>query len=115
MVGLDVRSTVRARRRRAPRLVGAVLGAVTAGLWLVASVAAHGIAPSEAPSAASILFGWTFPPLPTLGILAITVWWIWAVRRVNTVHPTNRAPPQRSVAFLAGMLALAFAVASGIE
>jgi putative copper resistance protein D len=115
MVGLDVSRTIRAHRRRAARLVGGVLGTVTAGVWLVGSAAAHGIAPAEPPSVASILFGWTFPPLPTLGILAMTVWWIWAVRRVNTVHPTNRVPRQRSVAFLSGMLALAFAVASGIE
>ena len=43
------------------------------------------------------------------------VWWLWAVRRVDSAHPHNPVPRRRTVAFLAGMLALAFALISGIE
>ena len=43
------------------------------------------------------------------------VWWLWAVRRVDAAHPRNPVPRRRTVAFLAGMLALAFALISGIE
>ena len=84
--------------------------------WLVAatSVAAHGPVPGVPPSAATLLFGWTFEPLPTLGIAAAGLWWWWAVRRVNAAHPANRVPVRRSVAFAAGLTAIAFALLSGI-
>ena len=52
---------------------------------------------------ASLLLGWTFEPLPTLGILVVVGWWWWAVRRVNTVHPANPVPRRRSVAFYGGI------------
>ncbi len=103
----------RLRWRAASSVVA--LGVAVGALWLVASVAAHGVAPTEPPSPTSLLLGWTFPPLPTLGILVATVWWIWAVRRVDAAHPANPVPRRRTVTFLLGMLALGFAVASGIE
>ena len=91
--------------------------AATAGLAALAALAgpvsAHGPVPSEPPSAASLLFGWTFEPLPTLGLVA-AVWWWWAVRRVNALHPGNPVPRRRTVAFLGGITALAFALLSGI-
>ncbi len=77
--------------------------------------AAHGEVPAEAPTALSLLLGWTFPVLPTLGIVAAVAWWVWAVGRVNASHPATPVPRRRSVAFGAGMLALALALASGIE
>jgi cytochrome c oxidase assembly factor CtaG len=97
------------------RVVGGAMGMAVAAAWPVATAAAHGLAPTEPPSLAGLLLGWTFPPLPTLGILVATVWWSWAVRRVNTVHPANPVPRRRTVYFLLGMLSLGFAVASGIE
>ncbi len=78
-------------------------------------VLAHGPAPTEAPTPASLLFGWTWQPIPTLAIAAAVVWWLWAIRRVDAAHPGNPVPRRRTVAFLAGMLALAFALVSGIE
>ncbi len=93
----------------------AAMVATLAGLAALAGpVAAHGPVPTEAPTAASLLLGWTFEPLPTLGILVIVGWWWWAVRRVNAVHPANPVPRRRSVAFYGGILALAFALLSGI-
>jgi cytochrome c oxidase assembly factor CtaG len=94
--------------------LGALLGAGSAAIALVGPVAAHGPVPSEPPTAVSLLLGWTFEPLPTLGILVVVVWWVWAVRRVNALHPGNPVPRRRSVAFLGGVLALAFALISGI-
>jgi putative membrane protein len=93
-------------------LVGA--GAI---VWLAtaATAAAHGPVPAEPPSPASLLFGWTFEPLPTLGIAVAAIWWSWAVRRVNALHPGNPVPVRRSVAFAAGLTALAFALLSGID
>jgi putative copper resistance protein D len=92
---------------------------VLAGLagWLAAATAvvAHGAAPSEPPTAASLLLGWTFEPLPTLAIGAATGWWFWAVGRVRAAHPANPVPRQRTWAFLAGMTAIAFALLSGID
>ena len=97
---------------RLDRMVG--LGAI---VWLAgaAPAAAHGPVPAEPPSAATLLFGWTFEALPTIGIAVAAVWWWWAVRRVNAAHPTNRVPVRRSVAFAAGMSALALALVSGID
>jgi cytochrome c oxidase assembly factor CtaG len=85
--------------------------------WLstAATVSAHGPAPAEPPSAATLLLAWTFEPLPTLGIAIAGAWWWWAVRRVNAAHPANPVPVRRSVAFAAGLAALAFALLSGID
>jgi putative copper resistance protein D len=91
---------------------GAVLAVAAA---LAGPVAAHGPAPAEAPTAGSLLLSWTFEPLPTLGIATATWLWLVAVRRVNAVHPANPVPRRRTVAFLAGMTALAFALLSGID
>jgi len=102
-----------ARMRRLARLAAPVAG--LAGLAALAGpVAAHGSVPIEAPTPTSILFGWTFEPLPTLGLLVIATWWWWAVRRVNSLHPANPVRRRRSVAFYGGIVALAFAVLSGI-
>jgi cytochrome c oxidase assembly factor CtaG len=100
------------RRSPAPAVLSGAFG-----LWLAAptGAAAHGPAPVEPPTLANVLLGWTFEPLPTLGILvAVGIWW-WAVRRVDRAHPTNPVPRRRSVAFGLGMLALAFALLSGID
>ena len=85
--------------------------------WLATATtaAAHGPVPAEPPSPASLLLGWTFEPLPTLGIAVAALWWWWAVRRVNAGHPAHPVPVRRSVAFAAGLTALAVALLSGID
>jgi len=94
----------------------AIAGVGLAAGWamLAGPVAAHGPTPVEPPTAVSLLLGWTFEPLPTLGMVVAVGWWLWAVRRVDAAHPANRVPRRRTVAFLAGMTALAFALLSGI-
>jgi putative copper resistance protein D len=77
-------------------------------------VLAHGPVPSEPPTIGSLLLGWTFDPIPTLAIAVAVGWWLWAVRRVDSLHPANLVPRNRTVAFLAAMTALAFALISGI-
>jgi len=102
------------RPMRAPaRLLGAVLG-LPAWLVLAGTAAAHGIVPTEPPTVASLLLGWTFEPLPTLAIVVAAGWWSWAVHRVNAAHPTKPVPRQRTAYFLAGLGALALAMISGI-
>lgn len=104
-------TTVARSRWLATMLIGAV------GVWLTAAplVAAHGSTSTEAPTLATLVLGWTFEPVPTLGIaIALGCWW-WAVRHVNAAHPDNRVPRRRSVAFGLGMTAIALALLSGID
>ena len=107
-----------ATRSQARRLLGSLVGLSTLG-WLTTatatSVVAHGPVPAEPPSVASLLLGWTFEPLPTIGIAVAAGWWWWAVRRVNAAHPANRVPARRSAAFAAGLTALALGLLSGID
>jgi putative copper resistance protein D len=99
---------------RTHRLVGVLVGVASGTLAGGVPVLAHGPVPAEPPTAVSLLLGWTFEPLPTLGMVVAVWWWLWAVRRVDAAHPANPVPRRRTVAFLAGMLALAFALLSGI-
>lgn len=101
--------------RRLVSGLGAVGGAVTGLAVGVSPALAHGAVPAEPPTASSLLLAWTLEPVPTLAIAASVGWWLWAVRRINAAHPANPVPRQRTVAFLAAMLALAFALTSGIE
>ena len=115
-------TTARPVRATMPPMAGrrVIRWMVSIGLALVGAgalagpAAAHGPVPLEPPTAGSLLLGWSFEPLPTLGIAVAVGWWLWAVRRVNTVHPANPVPRRRTVAFLGGMTALAFALVSGI-
>jgi len=100
--------------RRPLQRASAVVAAVAGSVVLAGPAVAHGPVPAEAPTAATLLFGWTFEPLPTLGMAVTVGWWLWAVRRVDALHPGNPVPRRRTVAFLAGMTALAFALLSGI-
>ena len=97
------------------RLIAALAGAALGSLWGAVPALAHGPVPTEPPTAASLLLGWTFEPLPTLGMAVAVVWWLWAVRRVDAAHPANPVPRRRTVAFLAGMLALGVALLSGVD
>jgi putative copper resistance protein D len=90
------------------------LGAVVGWLLVASPAAAHGPVPAEPPTLTTLLLGWTFEPLPTLGLVVAVAWWVWAVRQVDRAHPDNPVPRRRTVAFLAGIAALAFALVSGI-
>jgi putative copper resistance protein D len=95
----------------------AVAAAAAAGSLLAAAgpAMAHGAVPPEPPTAGSLLLGWTFAPLPTLAIVVAVGWWLWAVGRINGRHPGSPVPRRRTAAILGAMLALGFALLSGIE
>jgi putative copper resistance protein D len=102
-------------RQRPIPWVAAVVASVCGVAAAAGPVAAHGPVPADAPTAGSLFLSWTFEPLPTIGIAIAIGWWLWAVRRVNAAHPGNPVRRRRTAAFLAGMLALAFALLSGID
>ena len=101
-------------RRLARGLAGLPVAALST-LALAGPALAHGPVPQDPPSAAGLLFGWSFDPAILLPLAAVAAAWIAAVRRVNAAHPTNPVPRIRSVAFLSGLTAIAFALQSGIE
>jgi len=106
-------------RRRRPLVVAAaaigVAGSLGAAISAPSAVLAHGPVPAEPPSAANLLLGWSFEPLIVLPLVAAAVGWVAATRRVNAAHPANPVPRIRTVAFLGGLVAIAFALQSGIE
>ena len=85
--------------------------------WLVApaTVLAHGPVPAQPPTVTNILFGWSFEPLVLLPLVGSALAWIVAVRRVNAAHPATPVPRSRTLAFLGGLFAIAFALQSGID
>ena len=99
--------------------VAGAMAVVVASLvaWLVApaTVLAHGPVPAEPPTVTNILFGWSFEPLVLLPLVGSALAWIVAVRRVNAAHPATPVPRSRTLAFLGGLFAIAFALQSGIE
>jgi putative copper resistance protein D len=85
--------------------------------WLVAPgvVEGHGVVAGPPSSLVDLLLQWSFDPLVQVPVIAIVVAWIAAVRRVDREHPANPVPRSRSVAFLAGIVALELALQSPIE
>lgn len=90
----------------------AVLGSAILG---AAPVLAHGTAPDGPPTIGALVFGWSFEPAVVLGLLAAALAWVALVHRVDRAHPANPVPRRRSVAFVAGLAAIAVALLSGIE
>jgi cytochrome c oxidase assembly factor CtaG len=88
---------------------------VAAWLALAGPTLAHGPTPAVAPDAMNLLFGWTFEPVVTIGIVVSLLLWRWAVRRVNAAHPANPVPRQRTWTFVGAMVAIAFSLMSGID
>ncbi len=98
---------------------GSVLGgaALATALTLAgaASVAAHGGDVPPAPDPAGLAFGWSFDPTIWLPLAAVATAYLWAVRRVDRLHPATPVPRDRPAAFLLGLAAIAVALQSGIE
>lgn len=76
---------------------------------------AHGDLPDGPPTIGGLIFGWSFEPTVVLGLVGAALAWLALVRRIDREHPANPVPRQRSVAFLAGLAAIAVALLSGIE
>jgi putative copper resistance protein D len=91
-----------------------IAGFLIAGVTAVPALA-HGPVPADPPTLLNLAFGWSFEPALILPLVAAAWLWTRAVRQVNAAHPANPVPRRRSVFFLAGLLAIAIALQSGIE
>lgn len=93
----------------------APLAAVVAGaLALPATVAAHGPAPSDPPTLASLAVDWQVEPIVAGSLLVAAIAWLLLIRRVRLLHPEHPVPVLRTVAFFGGLAAIAVALLSGI-
>jgi len=93
----------------------ATAAAVSLAALAVAPVAAHGAVPAEPPDAATLLLGWSFEPVLVLPLLAAAVVWWRLLGAADRAHPDHPVPALRRWSFLAGLLAIAVALQSGIE
>jgi putative membrane protein len=109
------RATMTPMRSVRPVLVGS-LGGTVAAVFAAGSVLAHGGAvPTEPPTIANLVLDWTFEPAVVLPLLATAITWVQIVRRIDRAHPATPVPRRRTVAFLAGLGAIAVALLSGID
>ncbi|MBA2382924.1 MAG: cytochrome c oxidase assembly protein, partial [Chloroflexi bacterium] len=94
------------------------IGLLTGICWTSVSASlalAHGAVPSEGPTVANLALGWTFEPAVVLVLLAAAIGWLRLVARIDRAHPANPVPRRRTVAFLAGLAAVAVSLMSGIN
>jgi putative membrane protein len=98
-----------------PLLIGSVGGPVAAVLAARAVLAHGGVVPTEPPTLANLALDWTFEPAVVLPLLAAALGWLRIVQRIDQAHPANPVPRRRTVAFLAGLAAIAAALLSGID
>ena len=80
-----------------------------------ASALAHGSIPADPPSPQTLVLGWSFEPAVAIPLLLAAIGWLALVRRVARLHPGRPVPVARTAAFLAGLVAIASALMSGIE
>ncbi len=100
-------------RLRHPGL--ATAAAVPLAALAVAPVAAHGAVPAEPPDATTLLLGWSFEPVIVLPLLVAGLAWWRLLGAAERAHPDHPVPALRRWSFLAGLLAIAVALQSGIE
>ena len=89
---------------------------VGAGAWLAGpgTLAAHGIAPDEAPDVTNLLIGWELEPLVALGLLVAAIGWWLLVRSIDRRHHEHHVPRRQRWSFLAGLAVIAVALQSGL-
>jgi putative membrane protein len=104
------RSAVRGVRLAIAAAVAAIATPVLAG-----PVLAHGTYDPTPPDLWVLLTHWHLDASVGIPLVGTAVAWLWVVRRIGRRHPRNPVPPARSVAFLAGLGAIALALQSGIE
>ena len=102
-------------RGGAATVAAATLAALVPAAVLPGVALAHGVVPAEPPTIANILLGWHVEPLIGVGLATAAIAWLWIVRRVERLHPGNGVPLMRTAAFFGGLVAIAFALMSGIE
>jgi len=92
------------------------VGAAGAAWFAVAPVVlAHGANATAAPVLSDILFDWAFDPSIAVPLAVAALAYVWAVRHVDARHPGSPVPRARTVAFLAGLLAIEIALQSVVE
>jgi putative copper resistance protein D len=89
--------------------------AALASLAMPAVVFAHGVAAAPPSDPLALLGMWAFDPTVQVPLVAAAVGYLSAVRAVNRAHPANPVPVRRTVAFLAGLVAIELALQSPIE
>jgi len=99
--------------RSARAAIAGVLAA-TAAAALAGSALAHGTVPAARPDAAALVLGWDFEPAVILPLLAAAIWWWRLTAGIDRAHPDHPVPARQRWAFLAGLLAIAVALQSGI-
>jgi cytochrome c oxidase assembly factor CtaG len=102
--------------------VSAVAVAVVAAAALVLAVGplapvalAHGSVVPPEPDALAFLLGWRGDPLIWLPAIVAALVWRHGVVGVNRAHPRNPVPRRRTVSWMLGLVAILFALDSGIE
>jgi putative copper resistance protein D len=79
------------------------------------ALAHGGTVPTDPPSVANLLLGWSFDPLVWLpALVALALWWL-GVRRVDRLHPGHPVQRRRTLSWTLGVAALLLALDSGIE
>ena len=104
------------RRERAvaasPRLAGLALGVAIAAVG-VRSVLAGGDVPPD-PTTLTALTSWTFDPFLQVPLIALTILYLVAIRRIDRAHPATPVPSSRVLAFLLGIATIEVALQSAI-
>ncbi|OGO51663.1 MAG: hypothetical protein A2V84_01360 [Chloroflexi bacterium RBG_16_70_13] len=103
------------RRGLATVATVATVGAAALAGLAASSVAAHGPVPAEPPDLANIFLGWSFEPVLVLPLLAAAVAWWRLLASADRAHPGHPVATLRRWSFLAGLVAIAVALQSGIE
>lgn len=96
------------------RLIRPALAAALLPFVLPALTLAHGEA-APAPMFPGVLLAWRFDISPIVGVVVVAAAYLWAARRVSERHPANRARRGRTIAFMAGLVAILLALVSPIE
>jgi cytochrome c oxidase assembly factor CtaG len=89
--------------------------ALLAAVLAAGPAAAHGTVSVGPPDAVALIVDWSIEPLVAIPLIVLVLLWRTAVHRVDRAHPGNPVPRLRSLAFYAGLAAIAVALMSGIE
>ena len=102
------------KRNGIVRRLAALAGVGLAGAVAAPVALAHGPVPDARPDAVNLLLGWEVEPLVALPLFISAVVWWRLLARVDRLHPGHPVPAWQRRAFIAGLVAIAFALQSGV-